>query len=38
MQEPLDIVFCIEENEWNNTTSLQLKVIDIELSKNTTTL
>ncbi len=38
MQEPLDIVFCIEENEWNNTTSLQLKVIDIELSKNRTTL
>jgi single-stranded-DNA-specific exonuclease len=33
MQEPLDIVFCVEENEWNNTTSLQLKVIDIELSK-----
>jgi single-stranded-DNA-specific exonuclease len=37
MQEPLDIVFCIEENEWNNTTSLQLKVIDLELSKNRTT-
>lgn len=33
MQEPLDIVFCIEENEWNNTTSLQLRVIDFELSK-----
>lgn len=38
MQEPLDIVFCIEENEWNNTTSLQLRVIDFELSKNTNTL
>lgn len=37
MQEPLDIVFCIEENEWNNTTSLQLRVIDFELSKNTNT-
>lgn len=38
MQEPLDIVFCVEENEWNNTTSLQLRVIDIELSKNNTNL
>ncbi len=38
MQEPLDIVFCVEENEWNNTTSLQLRVIDIELSKNTSNL
>ncbi len=36
MQEPLDIVFCIEENEWNNTTSLQLRVIDFELSKSLT--
>lgn len=33
MQEPIDIVFCVEENEWNNTTSLQLRVIDFELSK-----
>ncbi len=33
MQEPLDIVFCVEENEWNNTTSLQLRVLDLELSK-----
>ncbi|HQR91945.1 MAG: single-stranded-DNA-specific exonuclease RecJ [Bacteroidetes bacterium 24-39-8] len=33
MQEPLDLVFCVEENEWNNTTSLQLRVIDIMLSK-----
>ena len=38
MQEPLDIVFCVEENEWNNTTSLQLKVIDFELSKNASAL
>ncbi|OYU55612.1 MAG: single-stranded-DNA-specific exonuclease RecJ [Chitinophagaceae bacterium BSSC1] len=38
MQEPLDIVFCVEENEWNNTTSLQLRVIDVELSKNTSNL
>ena len=35
MQEPLDLVFCVEENEWNNTTSLQLRVIDIQLSKTT---
>lgn len=33
MQEPLDIVFCVEENEWNNTTSLQLRIIDFDLSK-----
>jgi len=38
MQEPLDIVFCIEENEWNNITSLQLRVIDVELSKNASPL
>lgn len=29
---PLDIVFTIDENEWNGSKTLQLKVIDIRLS------
>ena len=33
-RKPLDVVFTLEENEWNNQKSLQLKVIDFELSKN----
>ncbi|QEH44184.1 single-stranded-DNA-specific exonuclease RecJ [Chitinophaga sp. XS-30] len=28
-KQPFDMVFTIEENEWNGNTSLQLKVIDI---------
>lgn len=32
-KEPLDIVFTLEENEWNNQKSLQLRVIDFALSK-----
>lgn len=32
LKQPIDIVFTIDENEWNGNTSLQLKVIDIRLS------
>lgn len=31
-QQPLDIVFTIDENEWNGETSLQMRVIDFRLS------
>jgi single-stranded-DNA-specific exonuclease len=31
---PLDIVFKIDENEWNGEKSLQLKMIDVRLSVN----
>ena len=33
MKKPLDIVFALDENEWNGNVSLQLKVIDIRLSE-----
>ena len=32
--EPIDIVYTIDENEWNNDIVLQLKVIDFRLSEN----
>jgi single-stranded-DNA-specific exonuclease len=33
-KKPLDIVFKIDENEWNGTTSLQIRVIDLRISEN----
>jgi single-stranded-DNA-specific exonuclease len=33
LQKPIDVIFTIDENEWNGTTTLQLKVIDIRLSE-----
>jgi single-stranded-DNA-specific exonuclease len=33
MQQPVDIVFTIDENEWNGNTTLQLKVIDLQLTE-----
>jgi single-stranded-DNA-specific exonuclease len=32
-RQPVDIVYTIDENEWNGTTTLQLKVIDLRLSE-----
>lgn len=34
MNVPLDIVFTIDENEWNGEKKLQLKMMDIRLSEN----
>ncbi len=33
MQKPVDIVYTIDENEWNGETNLQLKVIDFRISE-----
>jgi single-stranded-DNA-specific exonuclease len=30
---PIDIVFTIDENEWNGNKNLQLKMIDLRLSE-----
>jgi single-stranded-DNA-specific exonuclease len=32
MNEPVDIVYSLELNEWNNETNIQLRVIDMKLS------
>jgi single-stranded-DNA-specific exonuclease len=32
MRNPVDVVFTLDENEWNDRKSLQLKVIDFRLS------
>ena len=31
MKKPVDIVFKIDENEWNGEKSLQLRIIDLRL-------
>ena len=33
MKSPVDIVFKIDENEWNGNKTLQLRVIDLKLSQ-----
>jgi single-stranded-DNA-specific exonuclease len=33
VNKPLDIVYTLDENEWNGETHIQLKVIDIRLSE-----
>jgi len=33
LQQPIDMVFTIDENEWNGNITLQLKVIDIRLAQ-----
>jgi single-stranded-DNA-specific exonuclease len=36
MKKPVDIVFKIDENEWNGQKSLQLRMIDLRLSDSST--
>ncbi len=33
-QKPLDIVFTIDENEWNGEKNLQMKMIDVRIAEN----
>lgn len=33
LRKPVDVVFTLEENEWNNQCHLQMKVIDIRLAE-----
>jgi single-stranded-DNA-specific exonuclease len=32
-KKPIDVVFTLDENEWNGNKQLQMKVIDIRLSE-----
>jgi single-stranded-DNA-specific exonuclease len=34
LNNPMDVVFTLDENEWNGKRNLQLKIIDFRLSKN----
>ena len=36
MKKPIDLVYTIDQNEWNGEFSLQLKVIDIRISESST--
>jgi single-stranded-DNA-specific exonuclease len=33
MNQPVDLVYKIDENEWNGEKSLQLRMIDFKLSE-----
>jgi single-stranded-DNA-specific exonuclease len=33
-KKPVDVVFTLDENDWNNEKHLQLRVIDFRLAEN----